>query len=311
MDSLAFVFPGQGSQSLGMLKELNDNQQIIRSTLTDASEALEYDVSKLLFEGPLEELNRTDQTQPALLASSVAIFRLWQQQSSQMPKMMAGHSLGEYSALVCAGVLDFSDALRLVRQRGRYMMQAVPEGTGSMAAIIGLDNELVEKACGEAAAGQVVSPVNYNSPGQLVIAGHKEAVNRAIVLCKEAGAKRALPIAVNFPFHCTLMLPAAEKLKQALGQITLSKPSITVINNVNVSIETEAKQITNALVKQLYSPVRWTETIQFMQSEGITTIIECGTGKVLAGLCKRIDKSITALVTADQAAFNKSLEALK
>jgi [acyl-carrier-protein] S-malonyltransferase len=310
MKSLAFIFPGQGSQSIGMVKELYDNHSIIKDTISEASDILQFDLAKLMFDGPIEELNRTNYTQPALLACSVAIFRLWQQQSTVMPEIMAGHSLGEYSALVCAGVLDFADALKLVRERGNFMMQAVPEGTGAMAAIIGLDNSNVEKACIEAAEQQIVSAVNYNSPGQVVIAGNKDAVERAMVLCKEAGAKRALPLAVSVPSHCALMKPAALQLKDALTKVTLSKPSISVINNVNVALETASDDISDALVKQLYNPVRWAETIELMARLGVTTTIECGPGKVLTGLSKRIDKSITAMVTLDQNGLTKSLEAL-
>jgi len=310
MKSLAFVFPGQGSQSIGMVKELYDNYSIIKDTISEASDILGYDLAKLMFDGPIEQLNRTNYTQPTLLACSVAIFRLWQQKSTVMPEIMAGHSLGEYSALVCAGVLNFADGLKLVRDRGDFMMQAVQNTTGAMAAIIGLDNNQVEKACVDAAEGQVVSAVNYNSPGQLVIAGNKDAVDRAMLLCKEVGAKRALPLAVSVPCHCALMKPAAQELKAALAKITLSKPNISVINNVNVTIETTSEDISDALVKQLYNPVRWTETIELMAKLGITTTIECGPGKVLTGLCKRIDKSITAMVTLDQNGLTKSLEAL-
>ncbi|MFT5521366.1 MAG: [acyl-carrier-protein] S-malonyltransferase [Enterobacterales bacterium] len=310
MKSLAFVFPGQGSQCIGMVKELYDNHSIIKDTISEASDILQFDLAKMMFNGPLEELNSTNNTQPVLLACSVAIFRLWQQQSTVMPEIMAGHSLGEYSALVCAGVLSFGDGLKLVRDRGNFMMQAVQDTTGAMAAIIGLDNNHVEKACVEAAEGQVVSAVNYNSPGQLVIAGNKEAVERAMLFCKNAGAKMALPLAVSVPCHCALMKPAAQELKAALAKITLSKPNISVINNVNVTIETTSEDISDALVKQLYNPVRWTETIELMAKLGITTTIECGPGKVLTGLCKRIDKSITAMVTLDQNGLTKSLEAL-
>jgi len=311
MTSLAFVFPGQGSQSVGMLEDLYQNHQLIRDTFTEASETLSFDMKQLIMEGPENRLNRTDNTQPALLTASVALFRLWQQSMEITPDIMAGHSLGEYSALVCSGVMTFNDALLLVQKRGQYMLEAVPEGTGAMAAIIGLDNPLVEQACAEAAKEQVVSAVNYNSPGQLVIAGHKDAVSRAMELCKAAGAKRALPLPVSVPSHCALMKSAAEQLAESLQQIQLSKPDIPVINNVDVASETSAENISNALIRQLYNPVRWTETVQQFQEKGVSNIVECGPGRVLAGLCKRIDRSIATLVSCDQINFDKSLEALK
>ena len=265
MNSLAFIFPGQGSQSVGMIADLYESHQSIRNTFEEASTVLSMDLSQLILEGPTEDLNRTDNTQPALLATSVALYRHWLEETQITPTILAGHSLGEYSALVCADVLEFSDALKLVKQRGEFMMQAVPAGIGAMAAILGLDNELVEQSCRDAAQEQVVSPVNYNSPGQLVIAGHKEAVERAIEGCKAAGAKRALPLPVSVPSHCALMKPAADKLAEVMSNITFSEPSIPVINNVDVMIETSSDKITDALVRQLYNPVRWTETIQPLQ----------------------------------------------
>jgi len=310
MSRFAFVFPGQGSQTVGMISEMIQNHQLIKDIFNQASTILDFDLTELVTSGPAELLNRTDNTQPALLTTSVALYKLWQQQSEIQPDFMAGHSLGEYSALVCAGALNFSDALKLVKQRGEFMMQAVPEGTGAMAAILGLDNHLVEQACCEAAGEQVVSAVNYNSPGQLVIAGNIEAVERAMVLCKEAGAKRALPLPVSVPSHCALMIPAAEKLSEVLATINIAQPVIPVINNVDVAIETTENKIADALVRQLYHPVRWTESVEFMAKNDISTLIECGPGKVLTGLSKRIDRSILALVTTDQANFNKSLEAL-
>ncbi|MCP3673348.1 MAG: ACP S-malonyltransferase [Gammaproteobacteria bacterium] len=311
MTNLAFVFPGQGSQSVGMIADLYENHQSIRNTFEEASAVLSMDLGQLILEGPAEDLNRTDNTQPALLATSVALYRHWLNETQIIPAILAGHSLGEYSALVCADVIPFDDALKLVKQRGEFMMQAVPAGTGAMAAILGLDNELVEQSCREAAQEQVVSPVNYNSPGQLVIAGHKDAVARVIESCKAAGAKRALPLPVSVPSHCALMKPAADKLAEVMSDITFSEPSIPVINNVDVMIETRSDKITDALQRQLYNPVRWTETVQSLQEQSVTTILECGPGKVLAGLCKRIDRSITALVSCDQTGFDKSMEALK
>jgi [acyl-carrier-protein] S-malonyltransferase len=259
-------------------------------------------------QGPAEELNKTWQTQPALLAASVAIFRVWQQQGGKMPAIMAGHSLGEYSALVCAGVLDFQAAIRLVELRGKLMQEAVPEGTGAMSAIIGLDNAAIAKACEESAQGQVVSPVNFNSPGQVVIAGNKEAVERAGAACKAAGAKRALPLPVSVPSHCALMKPAADKLAVALQDITFSAPQVPVVNNVDVRAESDPEAIRSALVRQLYSPVRWTESVEFMAAQGVTSLLEVGPGKVLTGLTKRIVDTLTAAAVNDAASLTAALE---
>ncbi|VFS50413.1 Malonyl CoA-acyl carrier protein transacylase [Budvicia aquatica] len=259
-------------------------------------------------QGPESELNKTWQTQPALLAASVAIWRVWQQQGGKMPAMLAGHSLGEYSALVCAGVLDFKDAIRLVELRGKLMQEAVPEGTGAMSAIIGLDNDAIAKACEESAQGQVVSPVNFNSPGQVVIAGNKEAVERAGIACKAAGAKRALPLPVSVPSHCALMKPAADKLAEALKLVTFNAPQITVINNVDVKAETDADAIRHALVRQLYNPVRWTETVERMAAENMTYLLEVGPGKVLTGLTKRIVDTLSAAPVNDPANLQSALE---
>lgn len=303
-------FPGQGSQSLGMLSALAAESQLVEQTFAEASEALGYDLWALVQNGPEEELNKTWQTQPALLAASVAIFRVWQEKQGPMPTMMAGHSLGEYSALVCAGVIDFKAAIKLVELRGKLMQEAVPEGTGAMYAIIGLDNESIEKACQEAAQGQVVSPVNFNSPGQVVIAGEKEAVERAGAACKEAGAKRALPLSVSVPSHCALMKPAAEKLAVALQDITFNQPNFPVINNVDVKIEQSAENIRDALVRQLYNPVRWTETVELMADQGIEHLVEVGPGKVLTGLTKRIVSNLTAVAANDPVSLGTALENL-
>ncbi|WP_447879376.1 ACP S-malonyltransferase [Serratia fonticola] len=308
MTQTAFVFPGQGSQTVGMLADLAAQFPIVEQTFSDASAALGYDLWQLVQTGPAEELNKTWQTQPALLAASVAIFRVWQQQGGNMPVMMAGHSLGEYSALVCAGVLDFAAAIRLVELRGKLMQEAVPEGTGAMYAIIGLDNASIAKACEESAQGQVVSPVNFNSPGQVVIAGNKEAVERAGAACKAAGAKRALPLPVSVPSHCALMKPAADKLAVALQDITFNAPSVPVVNNVDVRAETAPEAIRSALVRQLYSPVRWTESVEFMAAEGVTLLLEVGPGKVLTGLTKRIVDTLTAAAVNDTASLSAALE---
>ena len=311
MTKFAMVFPGQGSQTVGMLKDLADNYPIVKSTFAEASEVLGYDLWALIQTGPAEELNKTWQTQPALLASSVAIYRVWQSENGSEPDFMAGHSLGEYSALVCAGVIDFKDAIKLVELRGKLMQEAVPNGTGAMYAIIGLDNDSIRLACEQAAQGQVVAPVNFNSPGQVVIAGNKEAVERAGVLCKEAGAKRALPLAVSVPSHCALMKPAADKLASTLNSITFNAPKFAVINNVNVKVESAADNIKGALIAQLYSPVRWTETVEEMANQGVTLLVEMGPGKVLTGLTKRIVDTLSGCAVNDKASLDAALEITK
>ncbi|HEJ9628308.1 TPA: ACP S-malonyltransferase [Proteus mirabilis] len=307
MTDFAMVFPGQGSQTVGMLAELAEQYPIVTETFAQASDVLGYSLWDLVQNGPEEELNKTWKTQPALLAASVAIWRVWQEKQGKMPQMMAGHSLGEYSALVCAGVIDFAAAIKLVELRGKLMQEAVPAGTGAMYAIIGLDNDAIAKACEEAAQGQVVSPVNFNSPGQVVIAGNKEAVERAGVLCKEAGAKRALPLAVSVPSHCALMKPAADKLAVALQEIEFKQPEIQVVNNVDVIAQTDANAIRDALVRQLYNPVRWTETVELIAEKGITQLLEIGPGKVLTGLTKRISKEMNAAAVNDIASLDVAL----
>ncbi|MEL4203988.1 ACP S-malonyltransferase [Plesiomonas shigelloides] len=307
MTTFAMVFPGQGSQSVGMLADLAQQFPIVEQTFAEASAVLGYDLWALVQQGPAEELNKTWQTQPVLLTASVAIWRVWQEKNGAMPVVMAGHSLGEYSALVCAGVMDFKDAVRLVELRGKLMQEAVPEGTGAMAAIIGLDNDSIAKACAESAEGQVVAPVNFNSPGQVVIAGNKEAVERAGAACKAAGAKRALPLPVSVPSHCALMKPAADKLAVALQEITFNAPRIPVINNVDVAAESDADAIRSALVRQLYSPVRWTETVESMSAQGVGHLLEMGPGKVLTGLTKRIVDSMTAVAVNDVASLTAAL----
>jgi [acyl-carrier-protein] S-malonyltransferase len=289
---IALMFPGQGSQSVGMLSELLESNEIVKNTFNEASVALGYDLAALVLNGPEAELNQTHRTQPALLTASVAIYRAWREDNAETEVVMAGHSLGEYSALVCAGVLSLQDAVRLVEKRGEFMQEAVPAGTGSMAAIIGLEDDLIAKACADSAGDQVVSPVNYNSPGQVVIAGHKEAVERASEACKAAGAKRALPLPVSVPSHCALMKPAAEKLSALFTEIQFNAAQFDVINNVDVAVETDVAAIKDALVRQLYSPVRWTESVQFIATQGITQSYEFGPGKVISGLVKRIDKAL-------------------
>ena len=311
MKKFAMVFPGQGSQTVGMLAELASDYPIVQETFKQASEVLGYDLWQLVQEGPAEELNKTWQTQPALLTASVAVYRVWQQKYPELkPEVMAGHSLGEYSALVCAGVLDFQDAVKLVELRGKLMQQAVPEGTGAMYAIIGLDNDAIINACKQAEQGEVVSAVNFNSPGQVVIAGAKAAVERAAALCKEAGAKRALPLAVSVPSHCALMKPAADQLSVSLESITLKEAGVSVLNNVDVKNEIEADAIRNALVRQLYSPVRWTETVEKMAQNGVEVLVEVGPGKVLNGLTKRIVDSLQAVSVNDVKSLDSVEEVL-
>lgn len=310
MSKFAMVFPGQGSQAVGMLADLATQYPIVEETFKQASDVLSYDLWDLVQNGTAEDLGQTQRTQPALLAASVAIFRVWQEKYPELkPSVMAGHSLGEYSALVCAGVLNFQDAIKLVELRGNAMQEAVPAGSGAMYAIIGLDNEAIIKACEQAATetGEIVSAVNFNSPGQVVIAGTKAAAEKAGELCKAAGAKRALPLAVSVPSHCALMKPAAEKLAAALQNITLNQPLVPVINNVDVAVESDADTIRNALVRQLYSPVRWTETVEKMAQDGITTLYEIGPNKVLTGLTSRIVKELSAQAVNDVA----SLEAVQ
>lgn len=304
MSKFAVVFPGQGSQAVGMLSELGEQYEIVKATFAEASEALGYDLWALVQNGPVEDLNETHRTQPALLAASVAIWRVWQEVGGEQPEMVAGHSLGEYSALVCAGVIDFKQAIKLVALRGELMQQAVPAGIGAMFAIIGLDDATIAKACEEAAQGEVVSPVNFNSPGQVVIAGNKAAVERAGELCKAAGAKRALPLPVSVPSHCALMKPAADKLAEALADIEFNSPIVPVINNVDVIAETDPAKIKDALVRQLYSPVRWTEGVVTMHEQGVENLLEFGPGKVLTGLTKRIVKALSAQAVNDPASLD-------
>ncbi len=306
--SLAFVFPGQGSQSVGMLKDLAAEFTEVEATFKQASDALGYDLWDVVQNGPAEKLNQTDVTQPAMLSAGVAVWRIWQAKGGAQPVMMAGHSLGEYTALVCAGALDFSDAVKLVAERGRLMQEAVPAGEGAMAAILGLDDDAVIQVCEDAAEGEVLSAVNFNSPGQVVIAGQKTAVERALGVAKEKGAKRALLLPVSVPSHCALMKPAAQKLEQILADIELREPVIPVLNNVDVQAQSDAAEIRAALVKQLHSPVRWVETIRKMAADGVDSLIECGPGKVLAGLNKRIERGMTAQAVYDSDSLNSALE---
>jgi len=308
--SLAFIFPGQGSQSVSMLSELASKHAVVTDIFAEASENLDYDLWKLVQDGPSEALQQTDKTQPAMLAAGIACWRVWTQQTEIRPALMAGHSLGEYTALVCAEALDFAAAIKLVAQRGRFMQQAVPEGQGGMAAILGLDDDQVRALCEEAAQGEIISAVNFNSPGQVVIAGTATAIARAVDNAKDAGAKRALLLPVSVPSHCELMLPAAENMRQLLNDIEFKTPLIPVINNVDVAQADSADSIRDALVRQLHNPVRWVETIQAMVAANINHSVEAGPGKVLSGLNKRIDRSITALPVFDSASLDKAITAI-
>lgn len=302
-----FVFPGQGSQQIGMLAELAVENPIIEYTFAEASAVLGYDLWALVQNGPVEDLNQTDRTQPALLCASVALWRLWNEQGKDAPVVMAGHSLGEYSALVCAGALAFADAINLVRLRGEYMQQSVPAGVGAMSAVLGLSDVLVEEACSEAQSEGVVAAVNYNCPGQVVIAGEKRAVARAMELCKEKGAKRAIELPVSVPSHCELMRPAAEKLASALELIEIKMPALKVIQNVSAQAPESVAQIKANLIAQLYSPVLWTTTMQAIVAEGIEESVECGPGKVLSGLNKKIHKPLVLNSLADVAGWQKAV----
>ncbi|SBS31789.1 Malonyl CoA-acyl carrier protein transacylase [Marinomonas aquimarina] len=300
--SLAFVFPGQGSQQQGMLADLAEKYDIIKATFDEASQVLGYDLWDLV-QNDAEALNQTDKTQPALLTSSVALWRLWEQQGGDKPAYVAGHSLGEYSALVCAGVIEFADAVELVKLRGEYMQQAVPAGSGAMAAIIGLSDEQVVAAC-EAVSEGVVSAVNFNSPGQVVIAGETAAVEVAMANAKEVGAKRALPLPVSVPSHCKLMVPAGAKLAERLNAIEFKEPAIKLVQNVSAQAVSDAVQIKANLVSQLSEPVLWTQSIALLNELGVEKTVECGPGKVLTGLNKRIVKGLDAVAIGDVAGFD-------
>lgn len=304
--SIAIVFPGQGSQSVGMLAELSENFTVVGDTFKEASDVLGFDLWKMVQEGPVESLNQTENTQPAMLTAGVAVWRVWNEVGGATPAAMAGHSLGEYTALVCSGSLGFADAVGLVAERGRQMQVAVPAGTGAMAAVLGLDDEQVRASCAAAAEDQVVEAVNYNSPGQVVIAGSKEAVERAIVNAKDAGAKRAMLLPVSVPSHCQLMKPAADVMASKLSDIEFAAPTLKVLHNVDVQPHSSAEGIRVALAEQLYKPVRWVETVQALSAEGVETLIELGPGKVLAGLTKRIDRSLTGVCVQDLASLEKA-----
>lgn len=304
--SFAFVFPGQGSQSVGMMAAYGDTA-IVRATFDEASAALGDDLWAMVADGPAELLTQTVNTQPVMLTAAIAAWRLWQEKGGKNPAVVAGHSLGEYSALVAAGVFEFKDAVPLVRLRAAAMQEAVPVGTGAMAAILGLDTPGIIAACAEAAQGEVVEPVNFNANGQTVIAGHKAAVERAMDACKARGAKMAKALPVSAPFHSSLIRPAADKLAVRLAELELKAPTIPVINNVDVAIENDPARIKDALIRQAYNPVRWVETIQKMAAMGVSTVAECGPGKVLAGLTKRCADGVVGVALADAASIEANL----
>lgn len=307
---VAFVFPGQGSQSVGMLDAWSGNAAVA-DVVSRASGALEQDLATLIATGPSDDLNLTTNTQPAMLTAAVAIYHAWLEAGGPRPDLVAGHSLGEYSALVAADALGIEDAVRLVRIRADAMQAAVPVGTGGMAAILGLSDDVVQSVCEQAAQGQVVEAVNFNAPAQVVIAGHKAAVERACQLAKDGGAKRALVLPVSAPFHSSLLQPAARVLEQALAAIEIAEPAITLINNVDVASPTQAAAIKDALVRQAWHAVRWVETIQAMKAAGVTHVIECGPGKVLSGLTKRIESDLVSLSVKDPASLQAALDSLK
>ena len=308
--TFALVFPGQGSQSLGMMNAYGDSA-VVRKTFDEASAALGRDLWQLVAEGPAEALNQTVNTQPLMLTAGIAVYRLWQEKGGPVPAMVAGHSLGEYSALVAAEVLPLADAVPLVELRAKAMQEAVPAGEGAMAAILGLDPEIIKAVCAESAQGQVVEAVNFNAPEQTVIAGHAAAVQRAADGCKAKGAKRTVMLPVSAPFHCALMQPAAEKLKARLAELTFNAPKIAVVNNIDVAVENDPARIKDALARQAAGPVRWVEIMRHMQAAGVTQVLECGPGKVLSGVAKRCADGIVGLAMADLAGLEAGIAAVK
>ncbi|MYN03166.1 ACP S-malonyltransferase [Pseudoduganella sp. DS3] len=313
MNKFAFVFPGQGSQAVGMLEGFAGNP-VVAQTLAEASDALQFDLAKLIAEGPKEELDLTTNTQPVMLTAAVAAYRAWIAAGGPVPSVVAGHSLGEYSALVAAGVITFKDAVPLVRFRAQAMQEAVPVGQGTMAVMLGLSDEDVRAACAEAAAavpGEVVEAVNYNAPAQVVVAGHSAAVDKACEIAKAKGAKRAMRLPVSAPFHSSLLKPASDRLREYMASIHFNAPQIPLINNVDVAVLNDPASIKDALVRQAASPVRWVETMQKVAADGIVNVVECGPGKVLMGLAKRIDSSLVGEAIYDQATLERMLETLK
>lgn len=309
-NNLAFVFPGQGSQKLGMLAELADKYPVVGETFAEASEVLGYDLWDLVQNGTQEEITLTERTQPLLLTASVAVWRIWQQENGAQPALMAGHSLGEWSALVCSGVVAFQDAVRLVRNRGAYMQDAVAPGEGAMAAIIGLDDDKIIAVCEEACQGEEVAAVNFNSPGQVVIAGNAAAVERAIEGCKAAGAKRAMPLPVSAPFHTNLMKPAADRLASEILATEFSAPQVLVVHNVHAKTESDPEKIKQLMIEQITAPVLWVDCVNTLTASGIDTLVECGAGKVLSGLAKRIERSLNSYATEDCGCLEEALAAV-
>ena len=308
--NLAFVFPGQGSQKIGMLAELAADNPTVEATFAEASEALGYDLWDMIQNGAQEDINLTERTQPMLLASSVAIWRLWGEKGGPMPSQFAGHSLGEWSALVCAGSLDFADAVKIVRSRGAYMQQAVPVGEGAMAAILGIADDIIIAACDSARESGVVNAVNFNAPGQVVIAGSTAGVDRAITICKEAGAKRAMALPVSAPFHTSLMRPAAEQLAELVQATSFVSPTIPVIHNVTAQTEADPKIIKSLMLEQIYKPVMWVDCILALKAAGAEQFVECGPGRVLNGLTKRIDRDLTSFSSDDAASLDNALTSI-
>lgn len=308
---LAFLFPGQGSQSIGMLGQLAERHAVVQKTFIEASAALGEDLWAIACEGPESVMNRTDYTQPLMLTAGVAVWRAWEAGGGPLPAFMAGHSLGEYTALVCSDSLDFSEAVGLVRDRGRYMQEAVPEGEGAIAAVLGLDDQQIADVCAAAAGHDVVEPVNFNSPGQVVIAGHLAAVDRALDQAKAAGAKRAVKLPMSVPAHCSLMQPAATKLEARLEQVTFQPTTVPVIHNVDMSLSGDAATIRQRLVDQVKSPVQWTGCIRALSLKGVDCMLECGPGRVLAGLNRRIDRTITTYAVHDSDSLAETLTALE
>lgn len=308
--NLAFVFPGQGSQKIGMLAELASLNPTVEATFKEASDVLDYDLWQMIQQGEQADINLTERTQPMLLASSVAIWRLWNEKGGPTPAQMAGHSLGEWSALVCAGAVEFADAVKIVRARGAYMQEVVPVGEGAMAAILGLSDEVITAACDKARDDGIVDAVNFNAPGQVVIAGSAAAVDRAIAICKEAGAKRALALPVSAPFHTSLMQPAAEQLTELVESTTFASPTIPVIHNVTAKPEQDAKAIKSLMLEQIYKPVLWVDCILALKAAGAEHFVECGPGRVLNGLTKRIDRDLKSLSTDDVASLDNALTSI-
>ncbi len=306
-NNLAFVFPGQGSQKIGMLADLAAQYPVVEQTFAEASAVLGYDLWEMVQNGTQEDINLTERTQPLLLTASVAIWRIWRDKEGAMPALMAGHSLGEWSALVCSGVVDFADAVKLVQQRGKFMQVAVPAGEGAMAAIIGLDDDKIISACEEVAGDQVVSAVNFNTPGQVVIAGHASAVGRAIEACKEAGAKRAMPLPVSAPFHTSLMRPAADQLAEQIRTTPFNTPEVLIVHNVNAKSQSDPEKIKELMIEQIYHPVLWVDCVKELAAQGIEITLECGPGKVLSGMSKRIDRGLKGLATETPADLDKAL----